>query len=243
LKCFKKYWGNCPYELYLSTNTKKYDGITVFNNNKKNDMWTERALPVLRNLKTKYVLIMCDDLFICDTVDDKRIEKILDSMDEYNIKFCRLEVIKKGIRVRNNDDLVWVNKQMPYALNLYMGIYNREFLIEQLGDGTQSAWDIEKKWMEKTYDAPNEYYEDIVSCNKEIIKVIHGITKGKWMPSSLKKLESIDICVESTRDIMKKKDEIIFYLKHIASANLTPQKRYAVKKMLRKFGFEFSTDN
>lgn len=215
LSCFKRFWNDCPYEIILSTNTSTCDGIKAYRNYQVGDSWIERTLSVLKVLRTKYVLLMCDDLCVCEKPNLAEIEKILDTMDMYGIKCCRLEPIKKSIPVRGNKDLVWVYKKMPYALNLCMGIYDREYLIKQLGDGNASAEELEKKWLLAALKAKDEYFEDIVACKKQVIKVIHCIAEGKWIKNSIKKLQKMGIEAKTEREIMKQKDEMIFILKSV----------------------------
>ena len=75
LNGYHRYWSNCPYEFNLSTNTKKYDGIHCFCNNKQGDSWVERTISVLSNITTKYILLLCDDIIICDYINNDEIEE------------------------------------------------------------------------------------------------------------------------------------------------------------------------
>lgn len=57
----KKYWGTCPYKIYLNTETKKYkyDGfdITVINSGNQRT-WSERLKYALGKIDSDYVLMM-----------------------------------------------------------------------------------------------------------------------------------------------------------------------------------------
>ena len=81
LKGYRRYWSDCPYEFILTTNTKSYEGITCICNNKQNDTWVERTIAALPVIKSKYVMLMCDDIILSDNVDNSLIERLLDYMD------------------------------------------------------------------------------------------------------------------------------------------------------------------
>ena len=85
LKGYRRYWSDCPYEFILTTNTKSYEGITCICNNKQNDTWVERTIAALPVIKSKYVMLMCDDIILSDNVDNSLIERLLDYMDSHEI--------------------------------------------------------------------------------------------------------------------------------------------------------------
>jgi len=90
LKGYRRYWSDCPYEFILTTNTKSYEGITCICNNKQNDTWVERTIAALPVIKSKYVMLMCDDIILSDNVDNSLIERLLDYMDSHEIRYCNL---------------------------------------------------------------------------------------------------------------------------------------------------------
>ena len=143
LKGYRRYWSDCPYEFILTTNTKSYEGITCICNNKQNDTWVERTIAALPVIKSKYVMLMCDDIILSDNVDNSLIERLLDYMDSHEIRYCNLGPTPKGSKIKSFPLLRSVNKQIPYAINLQFGIFRKDLFVELLGDGSLSAWDIE----------------------------------------------------------------------------------------------------
>ena len=120
LKGYRRYWSDCPYEFILTTNTKSYEGITCICNNKQNDTWVERTIAALPVIKSKYVMLMCDDIILSDNVDNSLIEQLLDYMDSHEIRYCNLGPTPKGSKIKSFPLLRSVNKQIPYAINLYL---------------------------------------------------------------------------------------------------------------------------
>ena len=178
LKGYRRYWSDCPYEFILTTNTKSYEGITCICNNKQNDTWVERTIAALPVIKSKYVMLMCDDIILSDNVDNSLIERLLDYMDSHEIRYCNLGPTPKGSKIKSFPLLRSVNKQIPYAINLQFGIFRKDLFVELLGDGSLSAWDIENSINEQAAVAPSEDYKmwwqfQNISCHiyMEYIKV------------------------------------------------------------------------
>lgn len=81
-----KYWRDCPYPVFINTETKSVPSnictkVTALNCSDENANWGKRMLGALRSIENEYVLVTLEDYFICDTVDDSYIEEILDIMD------------------------------------------------------------------------------------------------------------------------------------------------------------------
>ena len=243
LKCYKKYWADCPYEFVLSTNSLCYEGIRTLRNYKQNDTWTERTIAALKQIDSEYILLMNDDFFITDYVDSAKIEHILDLMDKYDLMYCKLAKNAKGIPVEKGCNLLRVNKRQPYGKNLQVGIFRKEYFEGILGNGEKSAWDLEKEWLKETLDAPNEYFENITASSEIIIDTVHGVAKGMWFPSALKKLKSLQIEVDSQRGILSKSEENKMNIISYVGKRCSPRLRYNIKKLLTKFGMKFTTEN
>lgn len=244
LLCKKKFWSDCPYDTVISTN---YDlnisEVHVINSENSKDTWVERSWQALRQIDYKYVLLLCDDLFISEHIDNKRIKEIIDYMDLKGIKFCRLKPLHRGKTVDELPYLDYVNKNTPYGINLQRGIFLREYLIELLGNGEQSAWDIEGKLLEQAACAKDEPFEDIISCNRNIFPVIHGVEKGKWFPSAIKKLSKIGIRITNNREIMSRQIEIRQNVISYLGSHISPKTRIRIKIIAQKMGYKFINSN
>lgn len=242
LNGYHRYWSNCPYEFNLSTNTKKYDGIHCFCNNKQGDSWVERTISVLSNITTKYILLLCDDIIICDYINNDEIEEILDYMDNNNIRFCRLKPYAFKGPHTSSSLLFRVNKQTPYAVNIQIGIFRKDYLEELLGDGCLSAWNIEASLNKKAAQAENELYEDVVVVSKNIIPHIHGIMKGGWIRTSVKKLREKHLCSDLERPFIPWTMELKLRLISFINPKISFRTRRIIKLIAMKMlGLNFTT--
>ena len=140
LKGYRRYWSDCPYEFILTTNTKSYEGITCICNNKQNDTWVERTIAALPVIKSKYVMLMCDDIILSDNVDNSLIERLLDYMDSHEIRYCNLGPTPKGSKIKSFPLLRSVNKQIPYAINYKDVVAVSEYILPYIHGVYKGKW-------------------------------------------------------------------------------------------------------
>jgi len=242
-QCYNKFWKNSEFPFVLSTNyDAQYKGVRVINSENLQDSWTERTIDALNAIDSDYILLLCDDLFINDVVHDEEIKAILNLMDQYKIDYCRLNPYRRGVLFREGDLIYKVHKRMPYALNLQRGIFRKDYLLLLLGDGSKSAWTLENEWLQQSQVAPNEYYDNIAVVGKSVISVIHAVQKGLFYPSVKRRLGEIGISIDSDRQYMPRRIELIQRLKEVLGNKLfNPKIRYIIKSLLRKLGFSFTS--
>lgn len=241
-KCQSKFWPNCIYPIIKATDIdfQKYQKIDVIASDKENDGWIDRSIPVLEKIQSKYILLMCDDIFIVDYFDHREIENILDFMDSNSINFCRLSSSKRGKKVQKN--IRYIPLRMPYAKNLQFGIFNREFLLREINYLNETAWNVENRWNQEAFMSSRGYYSDVIGINKPIIKYVHGINKSKWYPSAIKKIESLGFEIDSKRKVMSKRTERRMNFICNVGLYITPRARFKIKKILKKIGITFHTE-
>ena len=244
LFCKRKNWSSCPYPLVISTNHEvAYSDARVINSGNVNDSWVERSLQALRELDCKYVMLLCDDIFISRQINSYQITEILDYMDEHKINFCRLKPLKSGKQIEGIPFLSYVNRNTPYAINLQQGIFCREYLVRLLGDSGRSAWDIEGDLLKQASQADATLFDDVITCNREIFPVIHAVEKGKWFPTALKKVKQMGATVDSEREVIstiaEKKEIAIDYFVSF----LKPETRKRIKLFATKMGYRFTNSN
>ena len=243
LKGYRRYWRDCPYEFILTTNTKLHEGITCICNNKQDDTWVERTIAALPVIKTKYVMLMCDDIILSDDVDNSLIEQLLDYMDNHEIRYLNLVHIPKGAKINSLPLLHSINKQTPYAINLQFGIFRRDLFVELLDDGSLSGWDIENSINEQAAVAPNDDFKDIVAVSKYALPYIHGVYKGKWIRHSVKELTKLGLYIEDFhRGVIPLSQQIKIGLTNWIQWKISPRQRIKLKRILRKMGVKFTTN-
>ncbi|MCD8013661.1 MAG: hypothetical protein LUG99_10875 [Lachnospiraceae bacterium] len=241
-ECLKKFFSDCPYEVILTTNSQEYEGITVINNYISDDSWTDRTIPVLKTLNVEYILLMNDDTFFAKKVDVESIEAVLDEMDKNKIDFCNLSLKFPGKSVKESKYLKYIHQRQAYGILLQMGIFRRDFLIKLLGNGEKSIYDIEKELLFEALNAPNKYFDNIVSCKYDLIPSIHGVKSGKWIRYSYNKLKRLGIKIDSKRNKLSFREELNYHIRRGIGTYINPKLRLKIKMLLKRVGFKFNSD-
>ncbi len=238
---FNKFWGDCDFDVVLCTNyprTPFSKRCRIINSGDPTDDWISRSLPALMLLDSKFVLVMCDDLFLRAKVNNRSIIDIAKFMDANGVDYCRMKACHSGKVVGR--DIAYLKTSTPYGFNLQCGIFKKSFLINELRN-TASPWDLEKKWLKEAANSKDVFFSNAIVCRHNIIKYYHGILKGEWYPSVLKRIRKECGNVGLSRSVMSRRKEIRNKL-FSAIGGLAPSKaRGKLKSILRKFGFKFTT--
>ena len=242
LRGFRKYWNDCPYKFIFTTNTYSYDGITCICNHQTGDTWVERTIAVLPQIKSKYILLMCDDIIINEKVNNHDIERILDYMDNHEIRFCNMRPNRRGEHIHELPILNAVNKRQSYAINLQIGIFRKDYFAELLGDGSSNAWAIESRINAEAASAKDELFRDVVVVNKPILPFVHGVLKGLWTRQAVSYIKKAYPTYEFKRTKLPIMNEIRYRLSLLLTDSFHPRIRMLFKGILKKSGIHFVTD-
>lgn len=116
---FYKYWSNCPYQIYLGSNTKKYDGDqkvkTLLSGNYID--WSSNLLLILKQIPEEYIFIWLEDLFLTQKVEADLFQKSFRFMAEERANHIHFDSAVPPDRICNNS---------------LFGIYEKKYLIEFL---------------------------------------------------------------------------------------------------------------
>jgi hypothetical protein len=174
----EKYWPDHP-EIIYSTETVENPYYKTICKNYPLSNWTRRIRDTILELDCEYILLMCDDLFIREKVDTKKLE----SLEKYfNGKIAGINLEgsfdKKDIKI---DDLVLRrNPKGKWKISVLCYLYNREKLID-IFDRDCSPWEIENLEKEFPYDYLILKSENILKWRDPITKWRWGLVrKGKW---------------------------------------------------------------
>ena len=108
---YNKYFPN-NYKTYIVTETKI---CPYFDTIKKTGAWTKRLKEALQELDSEYVLLMLDDYFIHDKVDNNKIKECLKIIKETNAIVYNFEIKYRPCVGLDNTYDIQLNNQ--YYLN------------------------------------------------------------------------------------------------------------------------------
>jgi len=235
-QAFKRYWSDCKYPFYVTTNEEleeEIDGVTVIANHKQGDSFVDRTIPFLREINAKYILLMNDDIFLRAPVNNADIDRIVDFMDCNDIKYCRFTAGKKGKPVDGMGELEWVHRWMSFGVSMQIGIFKKEYFLELLGDGSKSLAQIENGINSDMVHEPNSYHTDIIMVNRPIVPHVHSVCAGKWCPGVLDFIEGEGFRFHSDRPEWLKGEPFSSKVKAWIGERLSPKQKQFIKKLLR----------
>lgn len=248
LRYFKKNWSDCPFELILVSEEEKYedDRVTSITAGKEVN-WTGRVLKGVEACNCPFILTMMEDQFISSKIDTSNFNDILDFMRRHKIKYYRNpkhpQKRTKENRFPDSDYACKLPKNGVYSRTLGIDIWEREALQELFGDGTSSAWDIEKGFLEYSKRGETGYFDDWVTDSRNFMNIIETVSGGKWMVGSIKQFEKLGDPVNmGTRAMHNKKDHYRRKLHGFMNAIVPSKMRKTVKRIAKKIGFNFATD-
>ncbi len=187
---FKANWSDCPYKIYLNTETKSYKSkdvdVTVVNTNKKYS-WSKRLKRVLKSIEEEYVIIICEDFFFYDKVR----QDILNNCEKWlkgNKKIGCFN-FENNIDNQFNTDSEFDNfrikdKKERYYISAYASMWRKSFLMELLSNN-ENAWEFEAFGAKRALHYKYKNY--IVKNGGEVVfpcwikgENAYGVTGGKW---------------------------------------------------------------
>ena len=87
-----KYWpSTIRPKTYLVTSVlhPNYDGVEVISAG-ENSEWSNKARTALEQINEDYVVLLLEDFFTTRNVDGKKLEHIVNLMEDNNLTFCRI---------------------------------------------------------------------------------------------------------------------------------------------------------
>lgn len=213
-----KYWPNRP-KTYLAVSEAKteYEGVEVVTAG-PNTEWSMRARAGLERITTPYVILMLEDFFITDYVDDELVKDCLELVEQDNIKFYQIlvQLIKqtweKGKPYKGNKRIHIIPSDKKYGINLQAAIWNTDFLKEKIGNENYNAWLFEMNQLDS--ERYNQEKIEYLIDDRNILNITHTVVQSKYLRGAVRKIERqghhIDL---NERPMLSKKDDFKYNLK------------------------------
>jgi hypothetical protein len=141
---FDKYWSDCPYPIYLATNTKSYDhkNVQVINSNHKGT-WSEETTIILEKLPFETIIYLQDDYFILNKVDTIALKELSSKIILYNADYLRLfPIIGPDLNFNNESNIGLISKEASYRTSLQAAIWRKDAL-KKLLVSNENQWEFE----------------------------------------------------------------------------------------------------
>ena len=185
----EKFWPECPYKWYVVTESCDYvrKGVEVIKCGKELN-WAARFRKAVKTVDTPFVAVFLEDYYINARIDNERIKGLVDFMGEHKVDFLDLgNVFRHKIDAPGKkyyaDHLVIIDKHLRYGLDTAAAIWDKQYLLEKLGEGDYSAWKFEKDRCDEA--ASKEGYKGLILADDRIsfnVSEIPVVVQGRFYP-------------------------------------------------------------
>lgn len=185
----EKFWPDCPYTWYVVTESKDYTRTNVEVIKCGNELnWAGRFRKAVQSVDNPLIGVYLEDYFINATVDNERIEGLVDFAIEKGVDFLDLgNVFKHKINQQKKqyfaDHLIIIDKHLRYGLDTAAAIWKKEYLLEKLGEGDYSAWKFEADRCAEA--ASEEGYNGLILVDERMsfnVSEIPVVVQGMFYP-------------------------------------------------------------
>lgn len=200
-----KYWPSLNYQIILSTETlnycNKYFNIINIHPQNINCAWTTRISECLKQIKSKYVILILDDFFLYDYVNVEKLGNCLNWMEnESKITSFIFYPIYGATEPCNYEGFRKIKKETIYnTIAAILGLWRKNELLKYMEGHQESIWEWEKNATEIN---KNKYKKDEIYITKNIEDNIfpydfakYGLFSGQWLKPTKKMFDNLKIKV------------------------------------------------
>lgn len=215
--CFKKFWPDCPYKIYLVTNelTPEFRGVEIINC-EKDAQWSERMRRALNMIQSKYVCFLLDDFYISGEVDTSLVQKSLKFMDHEHILYYKLMTMSKipSSEYKSIPYIYEITASLKYGISLCSSIWDRKLFLEKIGNDNYNPWKFEVNRLNEEEKAINSKKIVGVFDNRNILNITHMVVQGKYLPKAVRQMNERGYKIENRkREIMHGNEYFIYKCK------------------------------
>lgn len=193
VKLLNQNWGDRNIRTIILSDTPRPDvhltGVEIIGAGEGKEI-TERIRYALPLINTEYVLVTLDDYFLTSPIDTARIQRLVDIMEKDGMDYIRLFDRPHCQKFPTSHKGVCTFELTgDYRVNLYAGIWRRDFIERTLGEETLNAWQFE---VTLTNNAREANGKCAVSDGNEF-PILDVVRKGRILPKAWTYLKKHDL--------------------------------------------------
>ncbi len=182
---FAKYWPDCPYPIFLMTNTRDHphERVQVMKVGGGRD-WSGRMITALERIQTPYVMYFQEDYWIRKPVDTARMVEYVALMERHGLNYLRL--LSKPVPDQDfphDDRLGLLALQASYRTSVQISFWRKEVFQDLIRPG-ESVWQFEQNGTVRS----RKYGDTFASTRQKdgddychgIDYVCTAVNLGKW---------------------------------------------------------------
>lgn len=232
---FNKNWPDCELNKYLisNSNSSNIDGFEQLNIGA--DLgWSSNLIKSLKHIKTPYVLMLLDDVFIKSRVDNLLFNNICKEFIESEGNYLKFLTHPKSNKKSHSIYFNILPKGSLYRSTSVFALWNKETLVKLLKED-ENAWEFELEGAKRS-----DQFDQFYVVRKNFFQYIHSVVRGNFLHSAYKQIknESSDLLNLVDRHIASpffEYKQIIKHIRHKIFYFLVPiKKRRRVREFLKK---------
>jgi hypothetical protein len=208
--CFRRFWPDCPFPVYLFANQKRLEGepgiATVLSGEDRD--WSSSIKSCLQQVREEYVLVLFDDVFLSRRIEPERLALLLGWLAREKPSYLRFRDVPRPDE-RVNREIGRYRESTMYRTAVF-ALWRRETFLTLLTPG-ESAWQFEFNGLARAAGDPAFYG---TYCH-DVIPYVHGVEKGKWVPAAHHWLVRLGAPLGVTRPVMGRKEMLLNRFAHL----------------------------
>lgn len=197
LRLFNKYWKDCPYNLYIVNIDKDIDMSLIGDVSKCKALkemkiihagecaeYSKKVQMAVEQVDADYFLLLLEDFFIGEKIDNKRITNIMEyiyreGLKYYSMPMKEFQSIQNQIKFNRQKKLYRVSKTKEYTICCQPAIWKKSFLKECIGTTNYNAWVFEGIYCKSKKAHTDDFCNNLIIDNSNPLNLYHGALQGR----------------------------------------------------------------
>lgn len=178
--CFRKYWPDCPYPVYLLTNDKDYDAPNVTVVKVGDDRsYSDNLQAGIAQISEPWLILWLEDVFISQRVDTRRLQAMVVEAQSIPVGYLKLSPdLPLSYDGDSAQGIGPLPKGVRYRSAVGLSLYHVDTLKKLLVPGA-NAWELDTSTISNELDEPF-YALTSKAARRPPIAWVNGVIKGRW---------------------------------------------------------------
>jgi len=181
---FRKFWPDCPYKVYMSTDRGGRNDVEVLKQLDNMDRgWSSNLLSSLERMKEDRVILFLEDFFLTGKVDTDSVRRLVRHVHDQGLGCLRMFPCPgPSAPWPHCESLGFIRRGDDYRVSTQVAVWDRRTLAALLREG-ETAWQFELEGSRRS-DRSIMPFVSIKRVSEEIaggpVPYEIGILRGKW---------------------------------------------------------------